>query len=65
MRADIAPSPCRGTCRYDEAAEMCRDCGRLGREIAAWGSAGQEQRLAIRIAAAARLNERASGGASE
>ena len=35
---------------------MCRDCGRLGREIADWGSASQAQRLAIRIAAAARLD---------
>ena len=65
MRADPAPSPCRGTCRYDEAAEMCRDCGRLGREIAGWGSATQAERLAIRIAAAARLDARAAAALLE
>jgi len=53
--ADPAPSPCQGTCRYDESREMCRDCGRLGREIAGWGDASLEQRIAIRAAAAARL----------
>ncbi|MBR0656552.1 DUF1289 domain-containing protein [Plastoroseomonas arctica] len=57
MPPDPAPSPCRGTCRYDEVREMCRDCGRLGREIMAWGSASLEQRLAIRAAAAGRLAE--------
>ena len=41
---------------------MCRDCGRLGREIAEWGSASQAQRLAIRITAAARLD---AGAAAE
>ena len=41
---------------------MCRDCGRLGREIAGWSGASQAQRLAVRIAAAARLNERAAAG---
>lgn len=39
---------------------MCRDCGRLGRDIAGWNGASQAQRLAIRIAAAARLDERAA-----
>ena len=41
---------------------MCRDCGRLGREIAGWSGASQAQRLAVRIAAAACLNERAAAG---
>lgn len=39
---------------------MCRDCGRLGREIAGWSSASQDQRLVIRIAAAARLDASAA-----
>jgi predicted Fe-S protein YdhL (DUF1289 family) len=55
MQPDPAPSPCQGTCRYDEWLDMCRDCGRLGREIAAWGDADTKTRLAIREAAAARL----------
>ncbi|WP_408904072.1 DUF1289 domain-containing protein [Neoroseomonas nitratireducens] len=48
-------SPCRGTCSYDAAAGLCRDCGRLAHEIGEWPSATAERRREISAAAALRL----------
>jgi len=53
-RNSPVPSPCTGACRLD-AERICIGCGRRLHEIVAWMDAGDERRLQIRAAAAARL----------
>ncbi|MCB1885618.1 MAG: DUF1289 domain-containing protein [Geminicoccaceae bacterium] len=41
------PTPCVGICRLDPVTRRCEGCMRTAREIAAWPSASNEERLAI------------------
>jgi len=54
------PSPCIGLCKLD-AEHVCVGCGRRMYEIVAWSDAGDEKRLKIRAAAAARLPRQLPG----
>ncbi|MFN3592032.1 MAG: DUF1289 domain-containing protein [Thermaurantiacus sp.] len=51
------PSPCRDICklRRRSGVRLCIGCGRTTEEIAAWPTADDERRRAIRVAASARL----------
>ena len=40
-------SPCISVCQLDEASGLCRGCWRTRDEIAAWGQADTDTRLAI------------------
>lgn len=40
-------SPCVNLCELDQNGEYCLGCGRSLDEIAAWGSASEEERRAI------------------
>ena len=42
-----APSPCINVCRMDAATGWCEGCRRTLDEIAAWGSLGDADKLAI------------------
>jgi predicted Fe-S protein YdhL (DUF1289 family) len=44
---DVAPSPCIGLCRMDDARGVCEGCWRTLAEIAEWGRAPQHRRLEI------------------
>lgn len=41
------PSPCISVCQMDPTTGLCSGCYRTVEEIAAWGQAGEAQRLAI------------------
>lgn len=41
------PSPCISVCRMDPSRGLCSGCYRTVDEIAAWGQAGEAERLAI------------------
>lgn len=41
------PSPCIGVCQMDPVTGFCQGCQRTLDEIAAWGGADTETRLAI------------------
>jgi len=56
----VVPSPCVDRCCLDDD-DVCLGCGRHVREIIEWSSAGNERRLAIREAAAARAAARKPG----
>ena len=45
--ADFVPSPCISVCRMDAATGICEGCYRTLDEIARWGSASEEEKLAI------------------
>lgn len=45
--ADFVPSPCISVCRMDAATGTCEGCYRTLDEIARWGSASEEEKLAI------------------
>jgi hypothetical protein len=58
--SEVAPalpvaSPCVRVCRLAPGRRLCEGCGRTPREIAAWGTADDEERRLIRERAAARL----------
>ncbi|HUY03121.1 MAG TPA: DUF1289 domain-containing protein [Rhodocyclaceae bacterium] len=40
-------SPCIDVCKIDEASGLCLGCWRTLAEIAAWGGAGDDERLKI------------------
>lgn len=40
----VAPNPCIGVCRLDQATGLCVGCARTAREIAFWRDAGQAAR---------------------
>jgi predicted Fe-S protein YdhL (DUF1289 family) len=42
-----SPSPCIKICVYDEEMGLCRGCLRTLDEIAAWGSLGNDEKIAI------------------
>ena len=54
---ETVTSPCVDRCCLDDD-DVCLGCGRHVREIIEWSSAGNERRLAIREAAAARAAAR-------
>ena len=45
--SDFVPSPCISVCRMDAASAMCEGCYRTLDEIARWGGASEEEKLAI------------------
>jgi len=45
--SDFVPSPCISVCRIDAATAMCEGCYRTLDEIARWGCASEEEKLAI------------------
>ena len=57
------PSPCIGVCRLEPESGLCAGCLRTAEEIAAWPSAGADQRLGI--VRALRERRRARGITSE
>ncbi len=54
---DPAPSPCIRHCTLDEQ-DMCVGCGRMLGEIMEWAASATERKVAIRSAAAMRLEQR-------
>ncbi|MBO6946540.1 MAG: DUF1289 domain-containing protein [Rhodospirillales bacterium] len=46
-RPRYVESPCISVCQLDEASGLCRGCWRTRDEIAAWGQADSDTRLAI------------------
>lgn len=61
MKQPMAPfvaspvaSPCRNICKVADG--LCTGCGRTLAEIAAWPSAADAERLAIRARAAERMH---------
>lgn len=53
LAASAVPSPCRNICKVKKG--LCTGCGRTLDEIAAWPTAPDELRRAIRQRAAARI----------
>ncbi|HUW39063.1 MAG TPA: DUF1289 domain-containing protein [Rhodocyclaceae bacterium] len=47
-------SPCIDVCKIDETGGLCLGCWRTLAEIAAWGGAGDDERLRILAAVARR-----------
>ena len=45
--SDFVPSPCISVCRMDGASGRCEGCLRTLDEIARWGGASEEEKLAI------------------
>ena len=45
--SDFVPSPCISVCRVDAATGLCEGCYRTLDEIARWGCASEEEKLAI------------------
>ena len=53
LTASVVASPCRNICKV--ARGICTGCGRTLAEIAAWPTAPDAERLAIRARSAARI----------
>ena len=53
LTASVVASPCRNICKV--ARGICTGCGRTLAEIAAWPTATDAERLAIRARSAARI----------
>ncbi|NOV27948.1 DUF1289 domain-containing protein [Cupriavidus necator] len=47
VQATPVPSPCRNVCRMDAASGYCEGCLRTIEEIAAWSSAGDDDKRRI------------------
>jgi len=63
-RMTVAASPCTGVCRIDEPSGWCIGCARSLAEIAAWPTAGHEDRTRIRAALPDRLEKLKAIGAA-
>ena len=50
----MAASPCVNVCTIDRASGLCRGCRRTLDEISAWSRLGDDERLGILAALAAR-----------
>jgi len=50
----VIASPCIDVCKIDETGGLCLGCWRTLAEIAAWGGAGDDERLRILAAVARR-----------